>query len=76
MGVGHERHVIVAIPYDFAQLPGAGEAAQLRCSFKERNVLAGLGETVGEGHAQYSTADDCQPFFVATLDHLCVAALS
>ena len=39
MGVGEKRDVIMAIPGDVVDLPGAGEAAKLRGGFEEWRKL-------------------------------------
>jgi hypothetical protein len=59
MGIGEEGDVIVAVPGDSFNFPGAGEAAELGGGFEEGDALTGQGETVGECHAEDSTAEDC-----------------
>src|ERR1700742_4958704 len=52
------------VPDDIAQLPGAGESAQTRRSFKKRYALALLRQAKRKRHAEESASDDCPVFRV------------
>ena len=61
MAVREQGHVVMTVPSDVAQLPGAGESTQAVGSFDQRYGLSLLGETKGQCHAEHATAYDSPP---------------
>ena len=53
--------MIVAVPHDVAEAPGAGQTSQRLGGLEERDVLAVLGELVGKRHPQEAAAHDAPP---------------
>ena len=58
MTVGEQRHVVVAIPHDIAEAPGARQSAQVRRRLEDRDAVTMLGEAVGQREAEHPAPDD------------------
>src|SRR5437016_4877872 len=54
--VGRQRHMIVPIPSDIAELPWTSQPAQERSSLVQSNVSALLCEPQGQRHAEKAAA--------------------
>jgi hypothetical protein len=58
VGVGQQGNVIVPVPNDVADTPGAGEPPDVFGALEKGDVVAVLGKSVGKRQAEEAAADD------------------
>jgi hypothetical protein len=56
--VGKQRHMVVPIPSDIAELPWAGQPAQERSGLAQSDVSAMLCEPQGQSHTEKAATND------------------
>ena len=58
VGIGEQRDVVVAVPGDSVEFPGAGESAELRRGLEERDPLPASRQAMSQRHAEQAAAED------------------
>ncbi len=61
--------MVMSIPGDVAELPGARETAELRSTFEDGDALSSLPEAMSEHQPEHAAADDAPVFRMRLGNH-------